>query len=119
MVVSGFKRRNVPSEYLKAIKRSRKSKNNTQMITKPEDLDWSYVYSNEQLKQITKTADISNFCKSQHLRYVARVTRLENDSFQKQILFSCDHKKFARDRWLKFEKELNISKTQSQTMMQK
>ena len=119
MVVNGFKRRNVPPEYLKALKRSKQNKKDAQPnVPKPDDLDWSYVYSNKQLKEITKTADISNFCKSQHLRYVAHVTRLENNSFQKQILFTKDHKKYARDRWLKIEKELNITKIQIQNMMQ-
>ena len=109
MVVNGFKRKNVPSDYLKALKRSKKSKKDTQpTVPKPDDLDWSYVYSNQQLKEITETSDISNFCKSQHLRYVAHATRLENYSFHKQLLFS--HKRYARDRWLKIEKELNISK---------
>ena len=67
---------------------------------------------------MTKTSDISNFCKSQHLQYVAHVTRLENYSFQKQLLVSNDHKKYARDRWLKIEKELNITKIQMHRLMQ-
>ena len=87
-------------------------------VPKPDDLDWSYVFSNQQLKEITKTADISNFCKSQHMRYIAHVTRLDNNAFQKQLLFSTDHKRYARDRWLKFEKELNMSKLQIQNLMQ-
>ena len=119
MVVNGFKRKNVPSDHLKALKRSKKSKKDTQpTVPKPDDLDWSYVYSNQQLKEITKTSDISNFFKSQHLRYVAHVTRLNNYWFQKQLLFSNDHKKYARDRWLKIEIELNISKIQIQRLMQ-
>ena len=36
----------------------------------------------------------------------------------KTLLFSNDHKKYARDRWLKIEKELNISKIQIQRLMQ-
>ena len=119
MVVNGFKRKNFPPDYLIALKRSKKSKKDTQpTVPKPDDLDWSYVYSNQQLKEITKTSDISNLCKSQHLRDVAHVARLENYSFQKQLLFSNDHKKYARDRWLKIEKELNISKIQIQRSMQ-
>ena len=51
-------------------------------------------------------------------RYVAHVTRLENHSFQKQLSFSNDHKKYARDHWLKIEKELNVSKIQIQRLMQ-
>ena len=88
MVVNDFKRKNVPPDYLKALKQSKISKKDTQpTVPKPDDLDWSYVYSNQQLKEITKTSDISNFCKSQHLRYVVHVTRLENYSFQKHYFF--------------------------------
>ena len=118
MVTNGFKRKNVPKEYLKARKKVR-SKKSKQDIPKPDDLDWAFIFSNEQLKKITKTSNITNFCKTQHLKYVAHITRLGNDSFQKQILFSCDHKKFARDRWVKFEKELNLSTRQIQYTMQK
>ncbi len=112
MVRNGFKRKNVPPEYRKDFKRLKKS------VPKPNDLDWSYVFSNVQLKQITKTSNIAHFCTTQHLKYVAHVTRLGNESFQKQILFSTDHKKYARDRWKKFEKELEISTRQIQNMMQ-
>ena len=58
------------------------------------------------------------FCKTQHLKYVDHVTQLDNFSFQKQLLFSCEHKKYSRDRWVKMEKELNISKMQIQRILQ-
>ena len=88
MVKGGFKRKNVPAEYLKALKQSKKSRNkNKDVVPTPDDLDWSYVISNTKLLEITKTSPISNFCKTQHMKYLAHVTRLGNDSFQKQILF--------------------------------
>ena len=119
MVVNGFKRKNVPPEYLKALKQSKKrAKKDQTPVPKPDDLDWAYVFSNKQLQDITKTKDITNFCKSQHMRYIAHVTRLDNDSLQKQLLFSNQHKKYARDRWIKLEKELSLSKMQIQKMMQ-
>ena len=101
------------------MKRSKNLKNNTNDdIPKPDDLDWSYIFSNNKLTQITKTTNIVDFCKTQHLKYIAHVTTLGNDSYQKQILFSTEHKKYTRDRWLKFEKDLSISKTQIQKIMQ-
>ena len=92
----------------------KKAKKSKTLVPEPDDLDWAYVYSNEKLREITKTAGITNFCKIQHLKYVAHVTRLNNDSFQKQLLFAIDHKKYSRDRWIKFEKELGLSKMQIQ-----
>ena len=96
-----FKGKNIPLAYLKA----KRSKPDT---PEPDDLDWSYVFTNNQLEQISKTSSISICLKTQRLKYIAHFTRLTNDSLQKQILFSSDHKKYDRDRWVKFEKELNI-----------
>ena len=115
IVAHGFKRKNVPLEYLK---QKRSKPKHTTDILEPVDLDWAFVYSNNDLENTTKTSGIANFCKTQHLKYIAHVTRLSNDSLQKQVLFSCDHKQHARDRWLKFEKQLNISKDQIQRTMQ-
>ena len=76
------------------------------------------MYSNENLRSITKTTNISSFCKIQHFKYVAHVTRLENSSMQKQLLFRTDAKKYSRDIWIKMERELSISKVQIQKTMQ-
>ena len=115
MISNGYKRKNVPPEYLKAKKEAKKSGNT---IPEPDDLDWAYCYDNETICTITKTKNISSFCKVQHLKYVAHVTRLENSSLQKQLLFSTTQKKYARDPWIKVEKDLNISKMQIQKQMQ-
>ncbi|KAG1670713.1 hypothetical protein GQR58_016707 [Nymphon striatum] len=116
IINNGFKRKNVPIEYLAARKPERKKSSTT--VPEPDDLDWAYVFNNEKLRLITNTCYITNFCKIQHLKYVAHVTRLDDSSFQKQLLFSCEHRKYYRDRWIKIEKELNISKMQIQKMMQ-
>ena len=102
-------------EYLKAKKDAKKS---NQTVPEPDDLDWSFLYNNTTLRTITKTKSIPSFCKLQHLKYIAHVTRLDNDSFQKQLLFCCEHKKYSRDRWTKMEKDLGISKMQIQKTMQ-
>ena len=115
MIANGFKRKNVPLEYLKAKKEAKK---HNITIPEPDGLDWAYIYSNETLCTITKTTPISSFCRIQHLKYIAHVTRLENNSLQKQLLFTTNHKKYSKDPWIKFEKELNISKIQIQKMMQ-
>ena len=85
-----------PPEYLKAKKEAKKTGT---IIPEPEGLDWAYLYDNETLGTITKTANISSFCKIQHLKYVAHITRLDNSSLQKQLLFSTTQKKYARDPW--------------------
>ena len=117
MVTNGFKRKNVPLEYLESRKKvlSKKSK---QDIPVPNDLDWSFVYSNDQLRTITKISNRDIFCKIQHFKYVAYITRLGNNSLQKQILFASERKKYIRDHWTKMEKELDLDKMQIQKTMQ-
>ena len=116
MAPNGYKRKNVPPEYLKARKEAKKSGKTPP--SESDDLDWAYFYDNETIRKITKTANISSFCKIQHLKYIAHVTRLDNSSLQKQLLFSTTQKKHARDPWIKAEKDLNISKMQIQKTMQ-
>ena len=116
MINNGFKRKNIHQEYLLARKKAKKS--NTTTAPESDNVDWAHVYNNNNLESITNTCSIANVCKMQHLRYAAHVTRLDNNSFQKQLLFSTDHRKCSRDRWIKMEKDLNISTMQIQKMMQ-
>ncbi len=106
--------KNVPPEIRKAKHKSITNEPGPE----PEDLDWAYIYSNKDLITITKTFKISHFCKIQHYKYIAHVTRLDNNSFQKQILFAREQKKYARNRWLKLENELHMSTMQIQKVMQ-
>ena len=115
MVKHGFKRKNVPPEFLKAKKEAKKSGLD---VPEPEGLDWAYVLNNENLRSITKTTNISSFCKIQHLKYIAHVTRLDNASLQKQLLFRTDRKKNSRDIWINMERDLSITKQQIQKTMQ-
>ena len=68
MINNGFKRKNVPPEYLKARKEAKKS-NIT--VPEPDELDWAYFFNNEKLRTITNMCNIKNVCKIQHLKYVA------------------------------------------------
>ena len=60
MISNGFKRKNFPKDYLKARKKV-KYKEAKVNVAKPDDLDWSYVYTNEQLETITKTTKVAIF----------------------------------------------------------
>ena len=71
MVANGFKCKNVPVEYLKARKDAKKS---NVTVHEPDDVDWAFVYNNSQLQTITKTKNITIFCKMQHLKYIVHVT---------------------------------------------
>ena len=91
MIKGEFRRRNVPIEYCKDVRRSKKSKNEVEADTaEPNDLEWSYISGNDRLRTIRKTSCIADFCKKHHLQYIAHITRLGNDSLEKQLLFAVD-----------------------------
>ena len=97
MVKGGFARKNAP-----------KNKNDTSIPT--EEVDWAFKLSNENIRKLTKTTEISHFCQVQHLKYIAHVTRLDNDSLQKQFLF-CNSDNPSR-RWSKFSQITGVDETQ-------
>ena len=73
MIKNRFKRKNFHTEYSKDLKRSKKSKKGGEADTvESDDLDWSYEFSNDRLRAITKASGIANFCKKQHLQYIAQ-----------------------------------------------
>ena len=102
MVKGGFKRKNAP-----------KNKKDTSIPA--DEVDWSFNLSNEKILEITKTTEISHFCKKQHLKYIAHVTRLDNESLQKQFLFcNSDH---PSNRWSKLSKLTGVDESQLRRTM--
>ena len=69
------------------MKARKEAKKSGKTLPEPDDLDWAYFYDNETLRKITKSTKISYFCKIQHLKYIAHVTRFDNSSLQKQLFF--------------------------------
>ena len=102
MVKGGFKRKNAP-----------KNKNDTSIPA--EDIDWSFVLSNEKIREITNTSEIKHFCHVQHLKYIAHVSRLDNTCYQKQLLFCVSNN--SSGRWRKFAKLTGIDETQLRRTM--
>ena len=102
MVKGGFARKNAP-----------KNKKDTSIPA--EEVDWSFKLSNEKVREITKTTEISHFCQIQHLKYIAHVTRLGNDSLQKQFLF-CNSSKPSQ-RWSKFCNMCSVDESQLRRTM--
>ena len=103
MITNGFKRKNVPKDYLKARKKA-KYKEPKENVAKPDET-------------ITKTTQITDFCKIKQKK-IFNFNRLGNNSLQKQILFTCEHKTFSSDPWQKITKELNLDTRKIQNTMQ-
>ena len=70
MVKGGFSRANAPM-------------NKKDLSIPVEEIDWAYKFSNENIREITKSSCIKAFCEKEHLKYIAHVTRLGNNDLQK------------------------------------
>ena len=102
MVKGGFKRQNAP-----------KNKNDNSIPQ--EEIHWAYRISNEKQREITKTVAVKNFCITQHLKYIAHITRLGNDCLQKQFLFCISDNTCSR--WRKLSSAIGIDESQLRKMM--
>ena len=100
MVKGGFIRKNGP-------------KNKKDKSIPEEEIDWFFKLSNDDIRKITKTSEIKGFCEIQHLKYIAHVTRMRNDSLQKQLLFSTS----SNNRWHKLSNLTGIDETQLRRKM--
>ena len=120
LVRKGFDRVHVPESRRRRSRRSRRSESEqtNDENEEEEDLDWRFVYSNQNILTITNSDPIQNFCQIQHLKYVAHITRLPNSAIQKQILFRTNRRRYARDPWVKYEAITEMSKQQLQHEMQ-
>ena len=73
-----------------------------------EEIDWAYRINKKQLRDITKTTELRHFCEVQHLKYVAHITRSDNDSIQKKLLF-CET---SGNRWRGLASYVGVDETQ-------
>ena len=103
LVKGGFSRINAP-------------KNKKDKSIPEDEINWSFKLSNEDIRTITKTTEIKNFCDMQHLKYIAHVTRRENNSLQKQFLF-CETSKTTSRKWKKFAELTLLDESQLRRAM--
>ena len=130
LIRNGFQRENVPQSARRrtrsrASRSSRTSRSSRSSQSEPnaetvedEDIDWRFRLTNQNIMNITKSGPISNFCVSQHLKFIAHITRLPNSAIQKRILFRTNKKRYARDPWHRYEQITGMAKTQLQREMQ-
>ena len=100
MVKRGWKRRNVGQD------------------VDPEDVDFSFVYSNNQIQHILQTTPLRDVIHQQHLRYIGHVCRSENTCLTKKILFAEAQRRNHRNPWLKYSSLLNVSIDQAKKTTQ-
>ena len=73
--------------------------------------DWAYKFSDEDIYIITKTSKIANFAERQHLKFIAHITRLQNDEPQKIMCFTTSKKRYARTQWSKLARSTGIDES--------
>ena len=83
-----------------------------------DEVDYTFVYSNQELEKILKTVPLRDFIYSQHLKYIAHVCRAENTAITKKMLFAKPTKRFYRDPWLKAADLLGVSADQAKRLTQ-
>ena len=83
-----------------------------------DEVDYTFVYSNQELERILKTVPLRDFIYSQHLKYIAHICRAENTAITKKMLFAKPTKRFYRDPWLKAADLLGVSADQAKRLTQ-
>ena len=83
-----------------------------------DEVDYTFVYSNQELEKILKTVPLRDFIYSQHLKYIAHICRAENTAITKKMLFAKPTKRFYRDPWLKAADLLGVSADQAKRLTQ-
>ena len=70
------------------------------------DMNFSLVYTNQDLLRITKCQPIRDFINTQYLKYIAHVCRRPNTNLTKLSLFIIPKSRYYRDPWIKISKLL-------------
>ena len=70
------------------------------------DINFSLVYTNQDLLRITKCHPIRDFINTQHLKYIAHVCRRPNTNLTKLSLFIIPKSSYYRNPWIKISKLL-------------
>ena len=74
--------------------------------TDGSDINFSLVYSNQDLLRITKCHPIRDFINTQYLKYIAHVCRRPNTNLTMLSLFIIPKSSYYRNPWIKISKLL-------------
>ena len=70
------------------------------------DLNFSFVYTNDDLQRIVNCQHIRDFINTQYLKYIAHVCRRPNTNLTKLSLFFIPRVSYYQDPWIKITKLL-------------
>ena len=95
----------------------RRKKDKGQLGEEDEEPDWSFCLSNGQVQKICRTTNVSEFCQRQHIKYIAHITRMPNNSELKKWLFTKSEHRYVRDQWKEIGQELGMDEIQVRRML--
>ena len=70
------------------------------------EADYSFVYSNEQIRTIIGAQDVTSHINAHYLKYIAHVCRDENNAITKKMMFARATRDYYRDQWIEISKLL-------------
>ena len=83
-----------------------------------EEVNYSFLYTNNEVQKVIKTIPLRDFIYSQHLKYIAHVCRGPNTSITKIMLFAKPTRRYYRNPWLKIAELLGITADQAKRLTQ-
>lgn len=84
-----------------------------------EVLDYSFVYTNDDISRILKVNNLRDFNNAQYLRYIGHSCRLPNTALVKKMLFANPKRRYYRCPWIKISKLLGVTVDQARSVTQK
>ena len=83
-----------------------------------EAVNYSFLYTNNEVQKVIKTIPLRDFIYSQHLKYIAHVCRGPNTLITKIMLFAKPTRRYYRNPWLKIAELLGITADQAKRLTQ-
>ena len=82
------------------------------------EVDYSFIYSNQQIQDIVGTQPVRNYIDAQYLKYIGHVCRAENNAYTKKMVFAKATRRNYRDPWIKISNLLGVTIEQDKRVTQ-
>lgn len=101
----------------KMVKGGYTRKGNRSAEDEEAEWNWAYKLSNSDVYEICKSGTLRSFCERQHLKYIAHLSRMENNDERKRWCFTKSEHSYARNEWKKRGDMVGIDEAQLRKTM--
>ena len=84
----------------------------------PDDVEYAFRYTNNDIQRILKTTPLRDFVNEQYVKYIAHVSRMDNNGIPKKMFFVASQRRYHRDPWIKIAELLGVSPDQAKRITQ-